>query len=284
MRTRVNQLNHYVFIFALLFVLCFGVGSSAPIPSSQKEQEYQAESDISIKDTPIQYHEVNGVRIAYREFGDGEPLLVIVGFGATMEQANDTAIGIFASQYHVYLYDHRGMGHSTGSSGTPTITRYAEDAAHLISALGYESMHVYGTSMGSFIAQELVLNTPEKVDKMILDSSSYSIRVNETQELVTYLDSVLSDPSSPQGLMDEAHALLAWNGTWDRLADIKNDVMLVVGTNDTITPDILSVRMGEQIASSWVIRFRDLPHAGGDVDPVRYGKTALFFLETGSSR
>lgn len=283
MRT-VNRLSQYAFILALIITLCLGVGCAAPIPSSSQKEQIQTGSAVSIKAAPVQYAEVNGIRLAYREFGSGEPLLVIVGFGATMEQANETAIGIFASKYHVYLYDHRGMGQSTAGNVTPTIPLYADDAAHLISAFGYERMHIYGTSMGSFIAQEIALNAPELVDKMILDSSSYSIRINETRELVTYLDSVLSDPSSPEGLVDEAHALLAWDGTWDRLAEIKNDVMLVVGTNDTITPDILSIRMGEQIPSSWVVRFRDLPHAGGDVDPVRYGETAIFFLETVSSR
>lgn len=278
-----NRLSQYAFILALIITLCLGPGCASPIHSSSQKEQTQAGTTVSIKDTPVRYVEVNGVRLAYREFGSGDPLLVIVGFGATMEQANDTAIGIFASKYHVYLYDHRGMGQSTAGNVTPTIPLYAEDAAHLISALGYERMHVYGTSMGSFIAQELALNTPEQVDKIILDSSSYSIRIPETQELLTYLDSVLSDTSSPQGLVDEAHALLAWNGTWNRLADIQKDVMLVVGTNDIITPDILSIRMGEQIKGSWVVRFRDLPHAGGDVDPVRYGETALFFLETVSS-
>jgi pimeloyl-ACP methyl ester carboxylesterase len=238
---------------------------------------------VSIAATPVQYADVNGVRLAYREWGDGEPLLVIVGFGVTMEQANETAIGIFASKYHVILYDHRGMGQSSAGNAAPSIGMYADDAAGLVQALGYDSMHVYGTSMGSFIAQELALGHPGTVRKMILDSPSYSIQVPETHDLNVYLESVASDPASPPGLRDEARAILAWNGTEERLPKIQKDVMLVVGTEDAITPDVLAVRMAEKINGSWLVRFRGLPHAGGGVAPEEYGRTALFFLGTNGS-
>lgn len=265
----------------IIIALCFGAGCSDSVsPSSPKGPVVQTGSVVSVKDTPVQYRDVNGVRLAYREFGSGEPLLVIVGLGATMDQVNDIAIGIFASKYHVYLYDHRGMGKSSAGTVPPTLPLYAEDAADLITALGYDSMHIYGTSMGSFIAQEIALNTPERVQKLILDSSSYSIRVHETDELFSNLKRISSDPDTPPGLRDEVQAMLAWNGTWDRLPEIQKDVMLIVGTNDTITPDVLSARMAGQINGSWLVRFPDLPHAGGEVDPVRYGTTALYFLET----
>ncbi len=275
-----NILCQHRLVVAMLIALCFGAGCTAPASSAiQKEPSDHPVIPLSIRDTPVQYADVNGVRLAYREFGGGEPLLVIVGLGATMDQVNETALALFASQYHVFLYDHRGMGQSSFGNETPTIPLYAKDAADLIAALGYDSMHIYGTSMGSFIAQEMALNTPGRVRKMILDSSSYSISIPEMQELHTYAQSIVSDPAAPQGLRDEASAILAWNGTWNRLHEIDTDVMLVVGTQDTITPDILSARMAGKINGSWLIRFSDLPHAGGDVDPVRYADNALYFLK-----
>jgi pimeloyl-ACP methyl ester carboxylesterase len=80
-----------------------------------------------------------------------------------MEQVNETALALFSSKYHVFLYDHRGMGESDRGHDTPTLPLYAHDAAELIAALGYQRMHIYGTSMGSFIAQELALTYPERV-------------------------------------------------------------------------------------------------------------------------
>lgn len=275
----------FIVILAIL-LLCCTAGCISALPAKSPDQvpqepEYSA---LSIRATPVQYADANGVRLAYREFGSGEPLLVIVGFGATMEQANDTAISVLATNYHVYLYDHRGMGHSSAGDETPTLALYADDAASLISALGHESMHVYGTSMGSFIAQELALDHPGRVRRMILDSSAYSIQVPETRYLKDYLDTVAADPASPPGLRNEARAMLAWNGTWDRLPGIDKKVLLVVGTGDTITPAVLSYRMAGQINGSWLVRFEGFPHAGGDVAPVTYGTTAVHFLQMDASR
>src|SRR5208337_3214066 len=68
---------------------------------------------INVTSIPVQYADVNGVRIGYREFGSGEPLLMICGFNGTMNTMwNGTFLGILASQYHVYIYDNRGMGYS----------------------------------------------------------------------------------------------------------------------------------------------------------------------------
>ena len=152
-------MRRFLPVLALIISLCLSAGctSAPPVHAAPPVQSVQAAPAVSINAAPVQYADVNGVRIAYREFGSGEPLLVIVGFGATMEQANETAIGIFASKYHVFLYDHRGMGHSSAGNVTPSIGLYADDAAGLMQVLGYDSMHVYGTSMGSFIAQELAL-------------------------------------------------------------------------------------------------------------------------------
>jgi len=277
--------THTIIIAAIILLCCTaGCISAPPALSPDKTSPATEYPLLSIRETPVQYADVNGVRLAYREFGSGEPLLVIVGFGATMEQANDTAISVLAANYHVFLYDHRGMGHSSAGNDAPTIALYADDAASLIPALGYESMHVYGTSMGSFIAQELALNHPVRVRRMILDSSACSIRVPETQYLLDYMESVAADTTSPPGLRDEARAMLAWNGTQDRLPDLHKDVLLVVGTDDTITPAVLSYQMAGQINGSWLVRFEGLPHAGGDVAPVVYGRTAVHFLEMDASR
>lgn len=271
-------------IAAILLCSTAGCISAPPATSSDMASPATEYSSLSFRATPVQYADVNGVQLAYREFGSGEPLLVIVGFGATMEQANDTAISILAAKYHVFLYDHRGMGHSSTGNETPTIPLYADDAASLISALGHESMHVYGTSMGSFIAQELALNHPGRVRRMILDSSAYSIRIPETQFLLDYMEAVAADTASPPGLRDEARAMLSWNGTWDRLPGMHKDVLLVVGTQDTITPAVLSYQMAGQINGSWLVRFEGLPHAGGDVAPVAYGRSAVHFLQMDVSR
>jgi len=258
-----------------------GTASTSPPPAPQASlQNYPA---VSINATPVQYKEVNGVKIGYREFGSGEPLLMITGFDGTMDKWNETFIGILATKYDVYTYDPRGMGYSSDNNSTPVLSQYSDDAAELITALGYNSMHVYGVSMGSSTAQQLVIDHPEKVRKLVLDSVTYSIRLNETKLLLGINEQVNASPSQPAGVRREAQANLAWNGSWDNLSGIHKDVMLVEGTADILTPDPISVRMAGQINGSWLVRFKGIPHFGSNSAPVQYGENALFFLGTNES-
>ena len=234
---------------------------------------------VSVNSTPVKYAQVNGVTLGYREFGSGEPLLMINGFDSTMDNMwNQTFLGILASKYHVYIYDHRDMGYSTDNNATPTFPLYAEDASGLIKALGYDSMNVYGASMGSSIGQELVISHPSQVRKLVLESVTYSVRVPECKVLLADLMVSAVDPAKAPGVRKEAQANLAWNGTWDQLSGIQKNVMLVVGTNDILTPQAVTVQMAGQINGSWLERYKDLPHIGSRNAPVQYGQNTLDFL------
>jgi pimeloyl-ACP methyl ester carboxylesterase len=238
---------------------------------------------VSFNATPVQYAKVNGVTLGYREFGSGEPLLMLQGFGDTINNWNETFIGVLASKYHVYTYDHRGMGYSSDNNATPTIALYADDAAALMPALGYDSMNVYGVSMGSTVSQELVIDHPERVQKLVLDSVTYSIRIPETKLLYDIIALSGMDPNMTEGVHEESQANLAWSGSWDRLSGINKDVMLVVGTADVMTPQAVTVQMSGQINGSWLVRFKDLPHIGSRNAPVEYGANALAFLGNNES-
>ncbi|HWQ18917.1 MAG TPA: alpha/beta hydrolase [Methanotrichaceae archaeon] len=244
-------------------------------PTGTEAQLYPA---VSFDTTPVKYAQVNGITLGYREFGSGEPLLMVEGFGATINDWNMTFIGILATKYHVYAYDHRGMGYSSDNNATPSIRQYADDAAALIQALGYDSMNVYGVSMGSSISQQLAIDHPERVRKLILDSNAYSIRIPETRILRRIIEAAANNSTLSEGIREEARANLVWNGSYDGLSGIQKDVMIVVGTKDVLTPDPISVRMAGQINGSWLVRFKGLPHVGSHYAPVEYGENALTFL------
>ncbi len=272
-------------IMAVTLVLALCLLFSCGCTTTTEQPAVTTPPTISLEDTPVQYADVNGVTLGYREFGteNTEPLLMLVGFGATMEWWNTTFIGILAENYHVYIYDHRGMGTSTDVDAPYTIAQLADDAAGLMAALGYDSMNIYGVSMGSTVSQQLLIDHPEKVRKAVLSSATYNASIPETELLHGILEACAADPDQPTGVREEAAANLEWEGSYDGLSGITNDVMLITGTEDALTPPSVAVEIAGRINGSWLVRFKDIPHAGSSYAPVEYGTITTTFLEMDES-
>jgi pimeloyl-ACP methyl ester carboxylesterase len=110
---------------------------------------------------------VNGIDLYYEVHGRGEPLLWIGGLGANVREIA-YLIDAYRERYQLIVYDGRGCGRSDKPEEDYTIDGFAEDAVGLLDVLGVASAFVYGSSMGGMIAQELVLNHPDRVRALIL--------------------------------------------------------------------------------------------------------------------
>lgn len=110
---------------------------------------------------------LNRPRLWYERRGDGEPLLLITGF-AISAAVFEPVLELYESHFDCILYDNRGSGRSSASLWPTSMPQLAADAAHLLDALGIDSAHVYGVSMGGMIAQELAISFPEKVRGLVL--------------------------------------------------------------------------------------------------------------------
>lgn len=121
------------------------------------------------KDTPNRYLEAGGVRFAYRDLGPrtGTPIVMLNHLGATLDNFDPRIVDGLASQHRVVTLDNRGVG---GSSGTTPrdIAAMARDAVAFIRAMGFEQVDLLGFSMGGFIAQQIVLDEPKLVRRLIL--------------------------------------------------------------------------------------------------------------------
>ncbi|MHB8642017.1 MAG: alpha/beta fold hydrolase [Gaiellaceae bacterium] len=112
----------------------------------------------------------DGVRIAYEVRGEGEPLLMIHGLGYDRRGWGPLP-ALLADDFRVVLLDNRGVGESDAPEGPYTVSQLAADALAVLDAEGIERAHVFGVSLGGFIAQEFALTWPERVRRLVLTST-----------------------------------------------------------------------------------------------------------------
>jgi pimeloyl-ACP methyl ester carboxylesterase len=115
---------------------------------------------------------VNDIQIYYEVHGEGFPLVMIHGLGANLDWWEPRMVEEFSKRFTTVTFDNRGAGRTDVSDRRYTIRLFADDTAGLMDALGISRAHVLGISMGGRIAQELVLDYPQKVEKLVLCSAS----------------------------------------------------------------------------------------------------------------
>lgn len=118
----------------------------------------------------VQYVTTSDLNMAYRTVGEGYPLLLCMGFTGVMDLWPEVVLYELAKNYKVIIFENRGMGYSTIIVDTSAFSMklFAQDASNLLAALDIPEAHVLGWSMGTYIAEELTLGFPGKVNKVIL--------------------------------------------------------------------------------------------------------------------
>ena len=118
---------------------------------------------------------VNDIDIAYKIYGnENNTILLIAGSGQTKNAWEPSFIkNLVASNNTVIVFDNRGIGDTTIGTKPFSIKQFANDTIELLEKLGInKKIDVLGFSLGSLIAQEIALNHPEKIRKLILYGST----------------------------------------------------------------------------------------------------------------
>lgn len=137
----------------------------------------------------------NGIDVYYEIQGKGLPLVLIAGISYSHWMWHRMAPDL-AQHYQVILFDNRGVGKSEAPPGPYSAQMMAEDTVRLLEALDIQKAVVMGHSMGGFIAQALVLEHPERVEKLILAATNFGgpNHIPITPQAMAVLSDVSGDP------------------------------------------------------------------------------------------
>jgi len=118
---------------------------------------------------PTQFVEANGVRFAYRRFGKsgGVPLVFNQHFTGTMDHWDPAVTDGLATEREVILFNNAGVSSSSGEVSA-RIEKMGINAVTFIKALGLPKVDVLGFSIGGFVAQEIALQAPDLVRRLVL--------------------------------------------------------------------------------------------------------------------
>jgi pimeloyl-ACP methyl ester carboxylesterase len=125
---------------------------------------------------------VNGVKLSYRIYGTGFPVILIHGYGAKKEIWKPQIVDL-SKKFKVITFDIRGTGESDRPNIHYTMKMLAEDVNKLTDFLQIEKAHIIGRSFGGMIAQNFALLFPHKVEKLVLIATNYGRTDTEWVEI-----------------------------------------------------------------------------------------------------
>ena len=230
------------------------------------------------------------------EGNEKAPAIVLInGLGGDLRHWQALRL-MLQGQYRVVSLDNRDSGHSERGGQQYYIKDMANDVVDLLERLAVDKAHVIGYSMGGAIAQELAINQPQLVDKLIL-LATYDSTDNRAQDLFrgfaslrrdlnredylrltlpwgyTYeeyerpgfveevIAEVVSDPlyQENDAFTRQMEATIAFNSR-DRLHLIKSPTLLVFGDEDIITPMRFANSMGSRIKNAKLVVIKGTGH------------------------
>ena len=249
---------------------------------------------------PTQFVETNAIRYAYRRFGKPGtvPLLFLGYYNSNMDAWDPKVTNHLAAEHEVVLFDNSGVGASGGE--TPdTVAKMTEHCVAFSPAIDLKAMTVVGFSLGGMIGQQLALDYPELIQRLLLlgtgprggEGLTFTELSAEEQadpvafllgaffspstasqaagqDYLTRLDSRKADrdlPVSRESAIAQLVAIREWGTipTTDRYATLKritHPTLIVHGNKDVVVPPINALILAEHLPNAQLIVYSDSSH------------------------
>ena len=150
----------------------FGTPKIAYSQAEQDQMNSNTTSMIDTEDIPLQKVHVGDIDVAYKVFGKGDPIILFNGASDGLDAWDPSLLKVLSSNHTVIVFDQRGIANTTAGSKPYTPEQLANDTAGLLDALKIPKADVMGYSLGSYIAQQLTMMYPDKVNSLVLVGSS----------------------------------------------------------------------------------------------------------------
>jgi len=253
----------------------------------------------------------DGMKYVYLEGGQGEPLILLHGFGADKDHFVRVA-KYLTPHYHVIIPDLLGFGESSHPSNVDYTSRaQAERVRALVQSLGLQSVHLAGNSMGGQIALAYAAAHPKEVDSLWLLSPagiwsaphSELAKIVEAQQhnilLIRNVDDyyrafnfVMSKPPlvprpilnvlaqnsiQHQKLSEMIFTQITNDSVEQRIAGLKTPTLIVWGSEDRVISPLTAEILYRMLPKSHVIMMKGLGHLPMLENPEQCAEDYLYF-------
>ncbi len=258
------------------------------------------------------YAKTNGINLYYKEYGEGDSLVLIHGLGSSLESW-EVQVSLYSEHFRVIVLDNRGSGRSEKPDYPYTMAQMADDTAGLLDFLGIEKAHFVGKSMGGMICQWLGIKYPERVNRLVMGCSSghrdevgnlliktardivdkagpgagwvfalflgYRRKYIEENynSLISRIQEVPVDPDAAAGYRNQSYACEN-HDVLAQLGKISAKTLVMYGERDIITPPERSKKLVEFIPNAVEKAFADVGHGFWRECQAEADKAVLDFL------
>lgn len=245
---------------------------------------------------------VNGLDLYYELCGQGDPMLLLHGFGRTGHSDWKHQIPVFAERLQLIVPDIRGHGrtdHPETISGPGFFQLATSDLVALVSSLNLGSVHVCGFSMGSSLASSIYFADHSLVKSLILVSAAARVNRRIAPGLFELWESMADpdaiDPGWARGLA-RLHGQERWRVllrnyssaviarleeneeiVYSRAGEIGCPALIIQGSKDMVSPPLLSEELHQGIRDSELVML-DCEHWVQGLLPERFNEVVLGFL------